>query len=175
MTRRRRGNEKKKSEKNYIGRGSGCACSVLLSWLGSKGTEDEINTRPVLEDLLKRGKQVGVPKCISKGIMEVYKIRSFDDLEPGKYGILEPKEGCEKISPKAIHLALIPCLSCSMKGERLGYGGGYYDRYLQQITGTQAVLCRTALMCDEIPMEAHDRTIDFVICEAGVLNTKNNA
>ena len=139
------------------------------------GTEDEINTRPVLEDLLKRGKQVGVPKCISKGIMEVYKIRSFDDLEPGKYGILEPKEGCEKISPKAIHLALIPCLSCSMKGERLGYGGGYYDRYLQQITGTQAVLCRTALMCDEIPMEAHDRTIDFVICEAGVLNTKNNA
>ena len=75
------------------------------------GTEDEINTRPVLEDLLKRGKQVGVPKCISKGIMEVYKIRSFDDLEPGKYGILEPKEGCEKISPKAIHLALIPCLS----------------------------------------------------------------
>ena len=95
--------------------------------------------------------------------------------EPGKYGILEPKEGCEKISPKAIHLALIPCLSCSMKGERLGYGGGYYDRYLQQITGTQAVLCRTALMCDEIPMEAHDRTIDFVICEAGVLNTKNNA
>ena len=110
------------------------------------GTEDEINTRPVLEDLLKRGKQVGVPKCISKGIMEVYKIRSFDDLEPGKYGILEPKEGCEKISPKAIHLALIPCLSC-----------------------------RTALMCDEIPMEAHDRTIDFVICEAGVLNTKNNA
>ena len=108
------------------------------------GTEDEINTRPVLEDLLKTG----------------------------KYGILEPKEGCEKISPKAIHLALIPCLSCSMKGERLGYGGGYYDRYLQQITGTQAVLCRTALMCDEIPMEAHDRTIDFVICEAGVLNTK---
>ena len=93
---------------------------------------------------------MGVPKCISKGIMEVYKIRSFDDLEPGKYGILEPKEGCEKISPKAIHLALIPCLSCSMKGERLGYGGGYYDRYLQQITGTQAVLCRTALMCDEL-------------------------
>ena len=42
----------------------------------------------------------------------------------------------------------------------------------KQITGTQAVLCRTALMCDEIPMEAHDRTIDFVICEAGVLNTK---
>ena len=38
------------------------------------GTEDEINTRPVLEDLLKRGKQVGVPKCISKGIMEVYKL-----------------------------------------------------------------------------------------------------
>ena len=70
---------------------------------------------------------------------------------------------------------LVPGMGFTENGVRLGKGGGYYDRYLQQITGTQAVLCRTALMCDEIPMEAHDRTIDFVICEAGVLNTKNNA
>lgn len=137
------------------------------------GTEDEINTKPILEDILKRGKRAGVPKCISKGIMEVYEIHSFNDLAPGKYGILEPVDTCKKIPPEEIDLALIPCLSCSRTGRRLGYGGGYYDRYLNHVAGTQAALCRTALMCDEIPMEEHDRTMDFVICEEGVLNTGN--
>lgn len=134
------------------------------------GTKDEINTKPILEDIFKRGKRVGVPKCIAKGIMEVYEIHSLDDLVPGKYGILEPVDTCKKISPEEIDLALIPCLSCSMDGRRLGYGGGYYDRYLNQVTGTQAVLCRTALMCEDIPMEEHDRTMNFVICEEGVVN-----
>ena len=134
------------------------------------GTEDEINTKPIIEDILKKGKRAGVPKCISKGIMEVYEIHSMDDLAPGKYGILEPVDTCEKISPKEIDLALIPCLSCSRDGRRLGYGGGYYDRYLNQVKGTLAVLCRTDLMCDEIPTEGHDKNMDFVICEEGILN-----
>mgnify|MGYP000441255458 CR=1 FL=1 len=76
----------------------------------------------------------------------------------------------KKISPKEIDLALIPCLSCSRDGRRLGYGGGYYDRYLNQVKGTLAVLCRTVLMCDEIPTENHDKNMDFVICEEGILN-----
>lgn len=134
------------------------------------GTEDEINTKPIIEDILKKGKRAGVPKCISKGIMEVYEIHSMDDLAPGKYGILEPVDTCEKISPKEIDLALIPCLSCSRDGRRLGYGGGYYDRYLNQVKGTLAVLCRRVLMCDEIPTEDHDKNMDFVICEEGILN-----
>ena len=97
-------------------------------------------------------------------------IHSMDDLAPGKYGILEPVDTCEKISPKEIDLALIPCLSCGRDGHRLGYGGGYYDRYLNQVKGTLAVLCRRALMCDEIPTEDHDKNMDFVICEEGILN-----
>ncbi len=141
--------------------------SVIFCFVG---TEDEINTRPILEDILKRGKRIGVPKCIAKGIMEVYEIHSLDDLAPGKYDILEPVDTCKKVPPEEIDLALIPCLSCSRDGRRLGYGGGYYDRYLNQITGTLAVLCRTALMCDEIPTEAHDKVMDFVICEEGILN-----
>lgn len=134
------------------------------------GTENEINTKPILEDIFKRGKRVGVPKCTGQGMMEVYEIHSMDDLAPGKYGILEPVDTCEKISPKEIDLALIPCLSCSRDGRRLGYGGGYYDRYLNQVKGTLAVLCRTALMCDELPTEDHDKNMDFVICEERILN-----
>ena len=74
------------------------------------------------------------------------------------------------IPPKEIDLALIPCLSCGRDGHRLGYGGGYYDRYLNQVKGTLAVLCRRVLMCDEIPIEDHDKNMDFVICEEGILN-----
>ena len=107
--------------------------------------------------------------------MESRQITDLNQLVPGRYGLLEPTADAPVIPVDAIDFAVLPCVTCNYLGQRLGHGGGYYDRYLQQITGTQAVLCRTALMCDEIPMEAHDRTIDFVICEAGVLNTKNNA
>lgn len=136
-------------------------------------TKDEINTRPVLEDIIKKKKRVYVPKCTGEGLMEVCEIHSFNDLIPGKYGILEPVDTCKKISPKQIDLSLIPCLSCSRDGRRLGYGGGYYDRYLKQAAGIRAVLCRTALMRNEIPVEEHDLPMDFVICEEGIINTKN--
>ena len=139
------------------------------------GTDREIDTRPILEDILAAGKTLCVPLCTEPGHMESRQITDLNQLVPGRYGLLEPTADTPVIPVDAIDFAVLPCVTCNYLGQRLGHGGGYYDRYLQQITGTQAVLCRTALMCDEIPMEAHDRTIDFVICEAGVLNTKNNA
>ena len=139
------------------------------------GTDREIDTRPILEDILAAGKTLCVPLCTEPGRMESRQITDLNQLVPGRYGLLEPTADTPVIPVDAIDFAVLPCVTCNYLGQRLGHGGGYYDRYLQQITGTQAVLCRTALMCDEIPMEAHDRTIDFVICEAGVLNTKNNA
>ena len=139
------------------------------------GTNREIDTRPILEDALAAGKTLCVPLCTEPGHMESRQITDLNQLVPGRCGLLEPTADTPVIPVDAIDFAVLPCVTCNYLGQRLGHGGGYYDRYLQQITGTQAVLCRTALMCDEIPMEAHDRTIDFVICEAGVLNTKNNA
>ena len=139
------------------------------------GTDREIDTRPILEDALAAGKTLCVPLCTEPGRMESRQITDLNQLVPGRYGLLEPTADTPVSPVDAIDFAVLPCVTCNYLGQRLGHGGGYYDRYLQQITGTQAVLCRTALMCDEIPMEAHDRTIDFVICEAGVLNTKNNA
>ena len=136
------------------------------------GTDREIDTRPILEDALAAGKTLCVPLCTEPGRMESRQITDLHQLVPGRYGLLEPTADTPVSPVDAIDFAVLPCVTCNYLGQRLGHGGGYYDRYLQQITGTQAVLCRTALMCDEIPMEAHDRTIDFVICEAGVLNTK---
>ena len=132
------------------------------------GTSSEIDTAPILEDALRRGKRVGVPRCISRGIMEVREIRSFRDLEAGKYGIMEPGAHAPVIQAEEINLAIVPCMSCSHDGRRLGYGGGYYDRYLGRTRAVKAVICRERIMRADIPMEPHDQMMDMVISENGV-------
>lgn len=136
------------------------------------GTETEIDTRPLLEEILRRGKRLGVPKCTGAGIMEVYEIHSLNDLESGSYGILEPKDGFVRILPEQIDLALVPCLSCNEAGWRLGYGGGFYDRYLERTSAKRAVLCRNRLMRSDIPAEAFDLNMDVVITEKGILSVR---
>ncbi len=133
------------------------------------GTEREIHTKPLIQAALDQGKRVAVPRCISKGIMEARQIRSLKELAFGSYGIEEPGNACRVIKPETISLALVPCLTCSSDGRRLGYGGGFYDRFLRSVPGPWAVLCRGHLMEEEIPREAHDLLMDAVIREEGVL------
>lgn len=133
------------------------------------GTKDEINTTPMLQEILESGKQLGVPKCISKGIMKVYAITSLDDLEEGAYGIMEPKDYCEEIPPQNINLAFVPCVTCNKKGDRLGYGGGFYDRYLSRTDVRRVILCREKIMVSEIPVEEHDLRMEVVVSEEGMI------
>lgn len=132
------------------------------------GTKREINTMLIMQDAWKSGKKLGVPKCIAKGIMEVYEIKCPDDLQNGAYGILEPKKGCTCIEPEEIDLAFVPCVTCSKDGRRLGYGGGFYDRYLEWADFPKAALCRSAIMEDVIPTDVHDLRMDMVISEEGI-------
>lgn len=132
------------------------------------GVGHEIDTMPVLRDILQSGKTLGVPRCVSKGVMEVFQIETLQELSAGAFGIPEPKTSCRPICPEEIELALIPCLCCTKSGRRLGYGGGYYDRYLEKGNFTKAVLCREKLMKETIPTERHDIKMDLVISEKGV-------
>lgn len=139
------------------------------------GTGREIDTAPILLDAWKRGKTVGVPRCVGKGEMEVCQISSMEDLEPGSYGIPEPGRHCRILSPEDLELIIVPCLACTKKGVRLGYGGGYYDRYLTR-TRTDAAkiaLCRERILCEEIPQESHDIPMDLVIMENSVIFCQN--
>lgn len=135
-------------------------------------TEEEINTRPVLERILFDGKRLGVPRCIGKGIMEVRMATHPDQLKPGMYGIPEPDESCALICPEEIDLALVPCLSCGRDGRRLGYGGGYYDRYLIQTTCGKIALCREKMLEEEIPVREWDLRMDKVVTERCIYNVK---
>ena len=89
-------------------------------------------------------------------------------MEAGKYGIMEPGAHAPVIQAEKIKLAIVPCMSCSHDGRRLGYGGGYYDRYLGRTRAVKAVICRERIMRADIPVEPHDQMMDMVISEKGV-------
>lgn len=132
------------------------------------GTAEEVDTMSVIQEAWRLGKRVGVPLCVHKGIMEVRQIFECADLQAGFYDILEPKKDMPLIVPEEIELAIVPCLSCSHDGKRLGYGGGYYDRYLMHVRAPKAVVCREQLMRNDIPVAEYDLRMNLVISEEGV-------
>lgn len=132
------------------------------------GTAREIDTRPILESALAAGKRLCVPLCVEKGIMELRQVRSLEELTPGAYGILEPAADSLAVSIDEVDFAVLPCLTCNHLGQRLGQGGGYYDRFLSAYRGGTVLLCRERLIREEIPLEPHDYPVPWVLTENGL-------
>ena len=132
------------------------------------GTDREIDTRPILEDVLAAGKRLCVPQCVGKGIMELRQVTDLRQLIPGAYGILEPSADAPLVSLDEVDFAILPCLTCNHLGQRLGQGGGYYDRFLSNYRGGTVLLCREKLIREEIPLEPHDYPIPWVLTETGL-------
>ena len=123
----------------------------------------EPDTRVILEQALSVGKRVYVPKCRDKGTMLAVRIRDVSDLAPGAYGIPEPVSWEETAPAKDLDLILVPCVAASRRGDRLGHGAGYYDRFLA-CGGEKAVcLCYEKMLCDHIPVEPTDVVLPLVI------------
>ena len=132
------------------------------------GTDREIDTRPILEDILAAGKRLCVPLCTGKGIMELRQVTDLRQLVPGAYGILEPPADSPLVSVDEVDFAVLPCLTCNHLGQRLGRGGGYYDRFLSHYRGGTVLLCREKLIREEIPLEPHDYPVPWVLTERGL-------
>ena len=132
------------------------------------GTDHEIDPRPILAHALAAGKRLSVPRSTGPGIMELRQLRSLEELSPGAYGIPEPPESAPVMNPDDVDLAILPCLTCSHLGQRLGQGGGYYDRFLSNYRGGTVLLCREKLIREEIPLEPHDYPIPWVLTETGL-------
>lgn len=141
---------------------------VSLDW--------EIDTRALIQDALLGGKTVAVPKCLPGGRMEVYRLKDFHQLKAQTLGILEPEEGADKIAEERLELSLIPCLSCTKDGIRLGQGGGYYDRFLAGKKRLfKLALCRESLLSKNLPCEAHDIRMDAVLTETAYFSRKEQS
>ena len=132
------------------------------------GTTREIDTRSILENALAVGKRLCVPLCVDKGIMELREITDLSQLRPGAYGLLEPADSAPAVTVDEVDFAILPCTTCNHAGQRLGKGGGYYDRFLSHYRGGTVLLCREKLIREEIPVEPHDYPVPWVLTERGL-------
>ena len=99
------------------------------------GVGRELDTTPLLEALLAQGKRVCYPVCLPERQMQARAVSGPEQLVPGKFGIPAPGEDCPLVPQREIDAVLVPCLLCDRQGYRLGYGGGYYDRWLADFQG----------------------------------------
>ena len=128
-------------------------------------TDREVDTHLIIKKALSDGKTVLVPRCENKTEMNAVEIKSLDNLVLSKFGIYEPKKDIPAYDKSEIDLCVIPCVSASKDGKRLGHGAGYYDRFLAGLDTKLICLCFKKLMSDDIQMNDYDICMDKVISE----------
>lgn len=126
----------------------------------------EIATSLIIHAAFANHKRVALPVCMEQGQMIFRRIDSLDDVAPGRFGILEPKAVCDTVTPDEHTLCVCPALSCDMRGYRLGFGGGYYDRYLAGFPGVKAALCYADSMLPRIREDAFDIKMDVILTDS---------
>ncbi len=125
----------------------------------------EVGTGGILEDAWKAGKKVYVPKVLGKD-MEFFEIKSFSELEPGCKGILEPKENPEKKASGEEGLMILPGVAFDERCHRIGYGGGFYDRYLAAHPNLRRIaLAFSYQIYKEVVWEEFDISPEIIITE----------
>ncbi len=140
------------------------SAELILPFVSARG---EVGTREFIARCFVAEKTVAVPRCIDGSNMEFCVIHTFDDLEKGMYGIDEPKQHCEIIKAENTQnsVLIVPGLCFSYDGYRLGYGKGYYDRFISRYKGYTVGVCYSEFMTDDIPVDEYDRCVDIVITE----------
>jgi 5-formyltetrahydrofolate cyclo-ligase len=131
----------------------------------------EVDTRPLMQGLLERKAQLVLPRVEGRSIVAVA-YRSGDPVRRASFGALEPAGG-DVVAPQEIDVVLTPGLAFDRRGYRLGYGRGYYDRFLRRLR-PDAVTIGIAFavqIVDQVPRGRGDRPVDLVVTEDGVLAT----
>lgn len=138
--------------------------------------QPEVDTYEIIKAYWQLGKRVAVPKCNPKTrTMDFYHITSFSQLETVYMDLQEPiPEKTTYVSPEEIDLMIVPGIVFDQLGYRIGYGGGYYDRYLTNYNGHKISLAFHLQIVEELPKESHDIPVDFIITEKALIHCANN-
>lgn len=124
---------------------------------------DEVDTRHLVDTLLKEGKTVILPKCVDKKHIEPRQYTGPDDLAEGIYNLSEPV-GKPYRDLDSIELIIVPGMSFDDKGHRLGRGRGYYDRFLVQVPQAYKIgVCFDFQRVEQVPVDDNDRVMDEII------------
>lgn len=132
---------------------------------------DEAELRPLWQRLIAAGKTVLFPLLVGDaGRMDAVQVTDVaKDLRPGKFGISQPRDGVP-VDPRTIDLIFIPALAFDAEGNRVGRGGGYYDRFLAG-RAPQAFRCGVAFECQvvrRLPVKEHDCHVHVLVTEKGL-------
>ncbi len=130
--------------------------------------EDEVQTDFIINKAWMHGKKVAVPKVLRKGVMEFFYINNMDELVCGHYGILEPVS--DNIAKGKHALMLIPGVAFDRNGSRIGYGGGYYDRYLiNHPYSLKVALSYACQITKYIMADDNDIPVDMIFTEREII------
>ena len=134
--------------------------------------KSEIDVMPIFKEALARGKRVAFPRCnVEERTMKFHFVTSEDDLSPCAYGIREPNEDLEVYDPtstKGVAVCYVPGLAFDVYGYRLGYGKGYYDKFMNQFTGCTIGLVYSEFIINNLPKGRFDCHCDIMLTEKGI-------
>lgn len=132
-------------------------------------TQDEVDTKRIFECAIGDGKRVAFPVCDPETNTMTYRyVKSMDELTGKYYDIPEPSEECEICVPDNFTICIVPGLVFDKDGYRIGYGKGYYDRFLSAFGGVSIGLVYSQLLLPRVPKGRFDRHVDVIISEKGV-------
>ena len=132
----------------------------------------EVSTRMFIESALRDGKTVAVPRCLPGHCLEFVAITSLDQLIAAPFGLLEPPKELPALTEEQMNasICIVPALLVDIKGYRLGYGAGFYDRFLSTYPGKKICLAyQQNLSRTMLPHTTFDVAVDEVITESDVL------
>ena len=136
--------------------------------------EGEIDIMPIAVKALSLGKRVAFPRCVEEPRNLDFKyISSVDELRSGSYSIAEPPEELESVKDYSRSICIIPGIVFDKEGYRVGYGKGYYDRFLSVYDGTKFGLAYSECILDEVPRGRFDRHVDILVSEKGAKLAKS--
>ncbi len=139
------------------------ATVMVFSSFGS-----EVDTGTIIERLERNGRRVVLPR-VEGGIIVPVAYRSGDELTGSSFGALEPARG-EEVPAEEIDVVIVPGLAFDRSGHRVGYGRGYYDRFLGTLgpDARSVGICFSAQLVDEVPHGRGDLAVDLVVTELGL-------
>ncbi len=138
--------------------------------------KSEIDVMPIFDIAKQKGKRVAFPKCnTEERTMKFHFVDSLEELSPCAYGIREPSENAPVYDPETTQgsaLCFVPGLAFDVYGYRLGYGKGYYDKFMNKFTGSCIGVAYTHQILPSLPKGKFDKHCDVMITEKGIKTLK---
>ncbi len=156
----------KKIRKNIYKLEEYLKAKIIFSYVSK---DKEVDTLELISHSLNIGKIIGVPLIVNNREFQTRRIQDLNQLKVGKYNILEPNKDLEIINPNKFEILFIPGLAFGIGFERLGRGGGYFDRFLSESPGIKIGLAYDFQILNSLPVLDHDVKMDIIITNERII------